>query len=85
MEDMDIFIQADMAAGTDSRLFRSHLFTHHIKYKNMKTTELLKKIEEKFGEKLEVKTGWGKNEVKSAYQSAVIEVLSELTEKLIEK
>jgi PP-loop superfamily ATP-utilizing enzyme len=51
----------------------------------MKTTELLKKIEERFGEKLESKTGWGKNEVKSAYQSAVIEVLSELTEKLIEK
>jgi hypothetical protein len=33
VENLDIFIQADMAAGTGSRLFRGHLFTHHINTK----------------------------------------------------
>lgn len=49
----------------------------------MKTSELLKKIEQAFGEKLEEKTGWGRNEVKSIYQSVVNEVLIQIADKVI--
>lgn len=49
----------------------------------MKTSDLLKKIEETFHQKLEDKTGWGRNEIKQAYQSAVNEVLLEISDKVI--
>lgn len=48
----------------------------------MKTKELLKRIEELFHEKLQEKTGWGRNDVKSAYQAAVNEALMELADKI---
>lgn len=48
----------------------------------MTTKDLLKRIEEVFNEKLQEKTGWGKNEVSMLYQSSVNEVLMELADKL---
>ncbi len=51
----------------------------------MSTKELLIKIEERFNEKLELKNGWGKNEVKMVYKDAMNEVLLELSEQLITK
>lgn len=50
----------------------------------MKTSELLQQIDQRFSEKLEAKTGWGRNEVKFALQSVIIEILAEITEKVIE-
>ncbi|MDH6310902.1 hypothetical protein M2451_004059 [Dysgonomonas sp. PFB1-18] len=50
----------------------------------MKTSELLKQIEQAFAQKLEEKTGWGRNEIKAAYRSAVNETLMEITDKIIE-
>lgn len=47
----------------------------------MKTSELLKAIEESFEKKLEEKTGWGRKELLSAYRSAVNEVLLEIADK----
>lgn len=48
----------------------------------MKTAELLKQIEQRFSEKLEEKTGWGRNEIKAAYHTAVIEVLAEISDQI---
>ncbi len=50
----------------------------------MKTSELLKAIEKAFEEKLEEKTGWGRNEIKAAYRSAVTDVLITVADKTIE-
>jgi len=49
----------------------------------MRTSELLKAIEEAFEKKLEGKTGWGRREIKSAYRAAVNEVLSEIADKAV--
>lgn len=40
--------------------------------------ELLKKIRERFHEKLQAKTGWGKNDVIAEYDKAVTEILLEM-------
>lgn len=40
--------------------------------------ELLKRIEELFIQKLQSKTGWGRNEVIALYKEAVTEVIMEL-------
>jgi len=47
----------------------------------MKTKELLKRIQEIFHEKLQAKTGWGRNEIISIYQASVNEALMELADK----
>lgn len=39
--------------------------------------QLLQRIEELFAEKLQAKTGWGRNEVLAAYKDAVREALME--------
>lgn len=41
--------------------------------------ELIKRIEEIFTEKLQVKTGWGRNEVILLYKESVNEALLEIT------
>lgn len=47
--------------------------------------QLLKRIEEIFTEKLQAKTGWGKNEILILYKEAVNEaVLETLDEKMLE-
>lgn len=46
----------------------------------MKTKDLLKRIEEIFHEKLQTKTGWGRNEIASIYQASVNEALMELAD-----
>lgn len=51
----------------------------------MKTSELLKAIEEAFEKKLEAKTGWGRKELLSAYRSAVNEVLLEIADKAVKE
>jgi hypothetical protein len=43
--------------------------------------ELLKRIEEIFTQKLQAKTGWGRNEVLAAYKDAVTEAVLELVDK----
>ncbi|WP_165044922.1 hypothetical protein [Dysgonomonas sp. ZJ709] len=48
----------------------------------MKTSEILKRIDELFSEKLEAKTGWGKNEVKTLYSTSVNEALMEIADKV---
>ena len=48
----------------------------------MKTKDLLKKIEEIFHEKLQSKTGWGRNEITSIYQASVNEALMELADSI---
>ena len=48
----------------------------------MKTSEILKQIDDLFNEKLEAKTGWGKNEVKDLYRSSVNEVLMIIADKV---
>ena len=40
--------------------------------------KILKRIEEIFAEKLQAKTGWGRNEIMQAYREAVNEALMEL-------
>lgn len=40
--------------------------------------KLLERIDEIFAKKLELKTGWGKNEVLAVYREAVKEALMEL-------
>lgn len=50
----------------------------------MKTSELLKTIDEAFDKKLEEKTGWGRNEVKTAYRQVVTEVLMAVADKIVE-
>ena len=50
----------------------------------MKTSELLKAIDEAFEEKLEEKTGWGRNVIKAAYRSVVTEVLMAVADTTIE-
>ncbi len=40
--------------------------------------KILKRIEEIFTEKLQAKTGWGRNEIIQAYREAVNEALIEL-------
>ena len=39
---------------------------------------LLKRIEELFTEKLQVKTGWGRNEILAVYKEAVSEAIFEM-------
>ena len=39
---------------------------------------LLKRIEELFTEKLQAKTGWGRNEILAAYKEAVSEAILEM-------
>lgn len=39
---------------------------------------LLKRIEELFTEKLQVKTGWGRNEILAVYKEAVSEAILEM-------
>ena len=39
---------------------------------------LLKRIEELFTEKLQAKTGWGRNEILTAYKEAVNEAILEM-------
>lgn len=48
----------------------------------MKTKDLLKRIEEIFYEKLQSKTGWGRNEITNTYQVAVNEELMELADSI---
>lgn len=43
----------------------------------MTTKELLFEIKKRFELALQAKTGWGKNDVMTLYDSVVIEVLSE--------
>jgi hypothetical protein len=43
--------------------------------------ELLKRIEEIFVQKLQTKTGWGRNEVLAAYKDSVNEAVLELVDK----
>ena len=50
----------------------------------MKTSELLKAIDKAFEEKLEEKTGWGRNEIKVAYRSIVIDELMAVADTVIE-
>lgn len=50
----------------------------------MKTSELLKAIDKAFEEKLEEKTGWGRNEIKAAYRSVVTEVLMAVADTTVE-
>jgi hypothetical protein len=42
--------------------------------------KLLKRIEEIFIEKLQIKTGWGRNDIISIYKEAVNEAIIELIE-----
>ena len=44
--------------------------------------EILKKIERIFTEKLQAKTGWGKNDVLMVYKDAVNEALLEMLEEV---
>jgi len=48
----------------------------------MKTKDLLKRIEEIFHEKLQCKTGWGRNEITNIYQASVNEALMELSDSI---
>lgn len=43
----------------------------------MKAKQLVKRIEELFAEKLQAKTGWGRNEVLALLREAQIEALLE--------
>ena len=45
--------------------------------------ELLKKIRERFHEKLQAKTGWGRNDVMVAYDQAVSEATLEMLDKAL--
>lgn len=49
----------------------------------MKTSELLKEIEQAFNEKLEEKTSWVRNEIKAGYQSVVNCVLAQIADTVI--
>lgn len=49
----------------------------------MKTSELLKEIEHAFDEKLNEKTSWGRNELKTVYQSVVNNVLLQIANKMV--
>jgi hypothetical protein len=49
---------------------------------NMKTKDLLKRIEAIFHEKLQSKTGWGRNEITGIYQASVNEALMELADSI---
>lgn len=42
------------------------------------TKQLLHRIEEIFYLRLQTKTGWGRNEIMSAYKDSVVEALTEL-------
>lgn len=44
--------------------------------------ELLKRIEEIFTQKLQAKTGWGRNEILAAYKDAVNEAVLELVDRV---
>lgn len=43
--------------------------------------KLLQRIQELFTEKLQVKTGWGRNDVLKIYQDAVNEAMMEMLDK----
>ena len=51
----------------------------------MNAKELIKRIEEVFIQKLQQKTGWGKNEIICLHKEAVNEVILELAETIIVK
>lgn len=51
----------------------------------MKTKDLIKRIEEIFQEKLEAKTGWGRNEIKNLHRDSINEALMEVADILDEK
>lgn len=51
----------------------------------MKTSDLLKAIETAFEKKLDEKTGWGRNEIKTAYRSSVNDVLLLMADRTIKK
>jgi hypothetical protein len=47
-------------------------------FKFVMNKKILKRIEEIFAEKLQAKTGWGRNEIMQAYRESVNEALMEL-------
>ena len=53
---------------------------YYIKTTVMKTKDLLKRIEEIFKQKLQIKTGWGRNEISLLYSQSVNEALMELAD-----
>lgn len=50
----------------------------------MSTTKVLKRIDELFDEKLQTKTGWGKNEVLIAYRDIVSKTLNEVLAEILD-
>lgn len=50
----------------------------------MSTTKVLKRIDELFDEKLQTKTGWGKNEVLIAYRDIVSKTLNEVLAEMLD-
>lgn len=50
----------------------------------MSTTKVLKRIDELFDEKLQTKTGWGKNEVLQAYRDIVSKTLNEVLAEILD-
>lgn len=51
----------------------------------MSTTKVLKRIDELFDEKLQTKTGWGKNEVLQAYRDIVSKTLNEVLAEMLDE
>lgn len=50
---------------------------------NATTNELIFEIKSRFEKALDVKTGWGKNEIKTLYDQVIIQVLTEHIDKKI--
>lgn len=48
---------------------------------SIRTARILDEIQEAFGEKLNRKTGWGKNEIFAEYKEAQLEVLKKYIDK----
>jgi len=46
----------------------------------MKASELTEQLQQRFFDKLETKTGWGRNEIKQLFLETVIEVVADLIE-----
>ncbi len=44
----------------------------------MRAPELVERIQSRFFDKLETKTGWGRNEVKQLFLETIIEVTTDL-------
>jgi hypothetical protein len=47
----------------------------------MKSTQLIEQIQQRFFDKLEMKTGWGRNEVKQLFLETIIEVTTDLIDR----